>query len=80
MLGHLKNEPILNSFHLQCIENGRYLSLELNIYDSPDNLYKELVTWEICPFLEATVLAVSEKEALRVLFRQDLKAFAMIIQ
>ena len=51
MLSDFKNESVVYSFDLKCVENGGDVAFELYIYDSADDLSGGVGTCEICPFL-----------------------------
>jgi hypothetical protein len=62
MLGDLENESVLDTLHLEGVEDGRDLTLELHVDDGADDLRGKGATWEIWPFLRAAALTVEKSE------------------
>jgi len=65
MLSDFKNESVFDSFDFESVEDGRDLSIELNVHDGTNDLDSKLDTCEIWPFLTLALTAV-----LKLLFRK----------
>lgn len=61
MLCDFEDESVLDSFHFECVEDGRDFSFELDVDDGSDHLPQMGRTWEICPFFRAAALAPEKR-------------------